>query len=321
MAKKKFGLSSSVNNALTQTAQLAEAESSKFRSTEMLLHRVHLDPENPRNHTITLDDVRNGVPKSDPNYLVKQAEYEGLSELAESIRKDGLLHPIVVIEDGQDYKIVAGERRFLASVIAKRSTIETRVFKEHPNDLDLKIIQWIENQSRRDLSLSNKLKNLQAIICAYELKNSKQMTAIKLAEEISASRSTAQFYMAILANTALMGLINLGEISSYRKARVLCNLETEVEIRAALSEGQQKLIAPKSVDKKKTAGRKRSKILLGTTSNADVAKLIAESVLAHKPFNKYRESFESVDWQCLNESTKAFKKLLGLLEKEVEEKV
>lgn len=321
MAKKKFGISPSVNNALTQTAQLADTESSKLRSTEMLLHRVHLDPDNPRNHHITIDDINHGISKSDPNKSVKQDEYDGLCELADSIKKDGLLHPIVVMEDGNDFKVVAGERRFLASLIAKRTSIEARVFKERPSELDLKIVQWIENQSRRDLSLSNKLKNLQSITKAFDAHNSKPMTAIKLSEVISASRQTAQFYMSILNNSALMRLIEQGKVTTFKKASKLCSLKSEDELNAALLENHSTKKTAKPIDKRNGAGRKRSKVSLGSTNNANVAKLITDSVLANTAFSKHRSTFNSVDWSCMDQSTKAFKKLLSLLENEFKEKV
>ena len=44
-------------------------------------------------------------------------EQQALSELAESIRKVGVLQPLIVMPDGSSYKVVAGERRLRASIM------------------------------------------------------------------------------------------------------------------------------------------------------------------------------------------------------------
>ena len=49
----------------------------------------------------------------------KNFDEELLLELSESIKKDGLLQPIVVTEDIDGYILIAGERRFRASKLAK----------------------------------------------------------------------------------------------------------------------------------------------------------------------------------------------------------
>ena len=46
-----------------------------------------------------------------------------LNELAESIRKYGVIQPIVVRQIGNKFEIIAGERRYKASILANRQTI------------------------------------------------------------------------------------------------------------------------------------------------------------------------------------------------------
>src|SRR2546426_10242100 len=48
---------------------------------------------------------------------------EGLSELAASISRHGILQPIVVSADGEGYELVAGHRRVLAARLAGKTTI------------------------------------------------------------------------------------------------------------------------------------------------------------------------------------------------------
>ncbi len=321
MSKKRFGISSAVNTALTQTIQMAEAENSNFFNTEILINRINLDPENPRKHKITLLDLRSGLSTSDPQYIAKKEEHDGLCELAESIKKEGLLHPIVVIEEGGNFKLVAGERRFFASIIAEKKIIEARVFRKKPKALDLKVIQWSENQSRKDLSLYEKLMNVKAILDAYQVEHNEELTAIMLSEIMSVSRPQAQFYKAILSNLALMNFIRDGKIVTLDLARQLVSA-TEAQIQNKLdqpSEAKNIRIAPKvfANDKSKSLGRKRVSVDLGTTRKPFVARTIAEAILSTNQFKRHAPTFHPVDWTCLDQSTKAFQRLIEIMEAEL----
>lgn len=321
MSKKKFGVSAAVNTALTQTIQMAEAKNSNFFNTEILIDRISLDSENPRKQKITLQDLKMGLSNSDPQYAVKKDEYDGLCELAESIKREGLLNPISVIEDGGNFKMVAGERRFLATIIAGKKVIEARVFRKKPKLLELRVIQWSENQSRKDLSLYDKLMNVSAILEAYQSEKQEELTAIKLSEVISASRQQAQYFKAILSNVGLMSFIKDGKVSTFEMARKFAPLELE-QIHRRLNEifdgVENKIISNViSRDKSKSAGRKREAVNLGSTKKPFVAKTIAETVLSTNQFSKYAQNFRPVDWTCLDQSTKAFKKLVEIMEKEL----
>ena len=321
MPKKKFGISPSVNKALTQTIQMAETENSQFFNTEILIDRITLDPENPRRQKITLHDLRVGLSPSDPQYAAKKEEYEGLCELSESIKREGLLNPISVVEDGSNFKMVAGERRFFATIIAKKKIIEARVFRKKPKNVDLKIIQWAENQSRKDLSLHEKLMNVSAILDAYQSEKSETLTAIRLSEVMGISRQQAQYYKVILVNKDLMTFVQSGLVTTFDLARQLSGLDAfqiKNQLNAQQPPSSKKPVA-KAVakDKSKSAGRKRSSVNLGTTKKPAVAKTIAETVLAMPPFKKYADNFIAVDWTCLDQSTKAFQQLIQVMESEL----
>ena len=73
---------------------------------------------------------------------------ETLKSLADSIKEKGVLQPILVKKLGSEYKIVAGERRFLASQEAGLEEIPACILDEKDND---KEIQLIENTQREDL--------------------------------------------------------------------------------------------------------------------------------------------------------------------------
>jgi ParB family transcriptional regulator, chromosome partitioning protein len=73
-----------------------------------------------------------------------------LAELAASIREHGVLQPILVRPAGEDYEIIAGERRWRASKLAGKETIPSIV--ERFDDATALEIALIENLQREDLS-------------------------------------------------------------------------------------------------------------------------------------------------------------------------
>src|SRR5437764_7830866 len=75
---------------------------------------------------------------------------ETLQELAASIREHGVLQPILVRPAGEDYQIIAGERRWRASKLAGKETIPAIV--ERFDDATALEIALIENLQREDLS-------------------------------------------------------------------------------------------------------------------------------------------------------------------------
>lgn len=75
---------------------------------------------------------------------------ESITELAESIKEHGVIQPIVVRPLGDRYEIIAGERRYKASVLAGKETIPAIVTEL--NDKDSAEVALIENVQRQDLT-------------------------------------------------------------------------------------------------------------------------------------------------------------------------
>jgi ParB family chromosome partitioning protein len=80
----------------------------------------------------------------------KSFDETALSELAESIKNDGLLQPIVVSEDIDGYVIIAGERRFRASKLAKLKEIRAIVL--NTDEQKMRQFALIENIQREELN-------------------------------------------------------------------------------------------------------------------------------------------------------------------------
>ena len=87
----------------------------------------------------------------------KQFDEEALEELADSIKRYGLIQPIIVTKKDGYYQIVAGERRWRASKRAGLTTIQAIVRDD--NEKKNKEIALIENIQREDLNAVEKAVN------------------------------------------------------------------------------------------------------------------------------------------------------------------
>ena len=95
-------------------------------------------------------DVNNIVPN--PNQPRKMFDEDKLQELSSSIKKHGLLQPIVVIKDDSDgFILVSGERRLRAHKLANIDTIKAIV--TNIKELELRELAFIENIQRDDLNV------------------------------------------------------------------------------------------------------------------------------------------------------------------------
>lgn len=80
----------------------------------------------------------------------KKFDEEKIKELAESIKKHGIVQPIIVKREGDTYKIVAGERRWRAAKIAGLDLINV-IVKDLSNQ-EIIEVALIENLQREDLN-------------------------------------------------------------------------------------------------------------------------------------------------------------------------
>jgi ParB family transcriptional regulator, chromosome partitioning protein len=88
----------------------------------------------------------------DPNPLQPRRVFisERLTELAQSIRANGIIQPLVVRKKGDRYELVAGERRWRAAKLAEAKSVPV-VVRDIPDDRLLEIT-LIENIQREDLN-------------------------------------------------------------------------------------------------------------------------------------------------------------------------
>lgn len=332
MAKKKrFGVSQQLTQGLSDTINVVENNPGKYRQTIIPLSRIELDPDNPRQLMISRQEVSDGLDKSAASYDKKMAEYTQLKELATTIEENGIINPIVVYKLGEKYRVVAGERRTLASIIANKSEIEARIFNEKPSKLELKLIQWAENTAREDLNLNERLGNIRDIVDYYQEKDSgANFTSTTLCEITGLSPTQSKSYLSIIrGNSDVLLAINEGIINSLDKALLInsikdkeqrerliqhCNSEISLKELKALTAEVNKERSPKASATKKS--KVSTQVALGKTSKSYVVKAIIDSVISQPQFKSFKKELGSIDWDSASEMAVAFKKLVKMLEKQ-----
>lgn len=111
----------------------------------------------------------------------KNFKEEDLSELTDSIRQNGVLQPLLVRKKGNEYEIVAGERRYQAAKAAGLD--EVPVIIREVSDEDVFKLALIENLQRSDLTPLEEARGYRQLI------KDKGLTQEELAHILSKSRS------------------------------------------------------------------------------------------------------------------------------------
>ncbi len=126
-----------------------------------------------------------------PNQPRREFDQEALQELADSIAEIGIIQPITLRKTDEDkYQIIAGERRYRASILAGKSTIPAYI--RTADDENVMEMALIENIQREDLNALEIALAYQHLIEQYGL------TQEKLSERIGKKRATIANYVRLL---------------------------------------------------------------------------------------------------------------------------
>jgi len=147
----------------------------------------------------------------------KHFDETSLNELAESIRTNGVLQPIIIKKVHNGYLLVAGERRCKAAKIAGFTTIPA-IVRDYNNEY-LAELALLENIQREDLTIVEEAEAYQNAI------NSLNLTHMELAKKIGKSRSYVSNTLGILTlPQVVIDEVNQGNISMGH-ARALSKLK------------------------------------------------------------------------------------------------
>jgi ParB family transcriptional regulator, chromosome partitioning protein len=248
------------------------------RGLDALLGDVSAAKEttNP-SHTLPIEYLQRG--KFQPR---KDMNPEKLQELADSIKAQGVIQPIVVRKIGQDkYEIVAGERRWRASQLAGLQQIPV-VIKDI-DDRATMAIALIENIQRQDLNPLEEAEALRRLLDEFT------MTHQQIADAVGKSRVTVTNLLRLMdLHPEVKKLLINGQLEMGH-ARALLSLDAAKQVAAAQKiarEGLTVRAAEKLVKDAQTEPKlKQAKTVDHDTlrlQNELTAKLGAKVVIEHK---------------------------------------
>lgn len=201
-AKRRKGLGQGINALFPEEALLEEETMNGEEKVEQIpVSEIRSNPYQPR----------------------KNFEQEALEELADSIRQNGVLQPVIVRQSSaKGYELVAGERRHKASIMADLETIPA-IVRELNEEFMIRYA-ILENLQREDLTPLEEAD-------AYQLMMEKLgLTQEKVADALGKSRSHVANHLRLRTlPTEVKALINDGKLSM-GQARTLRSLRSEPQV-------------------------------------------------------------------------------------------
>lgn len=184
---------------------------------------------------LAVEEVNGDQLKSVPVELIQRGRYqprldikaESLQELADSIRAQGVVQPVVIrpLGDGGRYELIAGERRWRATQLAGLATIPA-IIKRVP-DAQAMSIALIENIQREQLNPIEEALALDRLVREFE------MTHQQVADAIGRSRAAVSNLLRLLdLDPSCRQLLENGELEMGH-ARALLGLEGQRQVECA----------------------------------------------------------------------------------------
>jgi ParB family chromosome partitioning protein len=193
------------------------------RGLDVLLSKKSSNDENQASKIVAIEFLQRG--KYQPR---KEFDAEKLQELADSIRAQGIIQPIVVRAAGNNqYEILAGERRWRAAQIAGLKDVAV-VIKD-VDDRSAIAISLIENIQREDLNPLDESGALLRLIEEFDL------THQQAADAVGRSRAAVSNLLRLLElSEKVKELLREGKIEMGH-GRALLALSPEQQVAAALT--------------------------------------------------------------------------------------
>ena len=229
----------------------------------------------------------------------KRFDEEALEELAESIKRYGLIQPIVVAKKDNYYQIIAGERRWRASKKAGLTTIPAIIRED--DEKKNKEIALIENIQREDLNAVEKAIGIKLLM------EQNGLSQMEVADLLGKSRSAIANTLRILnLDERVLELAKLGKLTEGHCRALLCFEDGDKQYLEALKlietgrsvrdiERKTQRNKPKKMDKqyaaicndvedrfqsffgtkvKVDAGKRSGKIIIQYNTNDDLARIL-----------------------------------------------
>ena len=184
------------------------------RGLDALMESVETQEQQGKVLTLSIYEI-----DTNPDQPRKTFDEEKLKELAESIRRHGIVQPLVVAPRGQRYVIVAGERRFRAARMAGLKTVPAICMEAEEGALQE--VSLIENIQRENLNPMEEAAAIRFLMDQHDL------TQEEVAQRISKSRPVVANSLRLLSlPKEVQRLMKEGKLSAGH-GKILAGLEDE----------------------------------------------------------------------------------------------
>lgn len=219
MSIKKRGLGKGLNELLSATLGASFPVGDK-KVADMVSAVEEEGAESQTFCYVAIDKLKSG-----PFQPRQHIRHEGLEQLAESIKAQGVLQPIVVRKKSDYYEIVAGERRWRASQLASLTTVPV-IVRDVPDEAAM-AMAIIENIQREDLN------PMEEALALKRLVEELQLTHLQVAEALGKSRASVTNLLRLLTlNADVQTLLDQGQIEMGH-ARAMLGLKGAMQSQVA----------------------------------------------------------------------------------------
>ncbi len=163
--------------------------------------------------------------KAQPRKIFKEKD---LLELSESIKENGVIQPIVVVEKEGMFEIVAGERRYRATRLAGLNKIP--VIVKRGTKKDILVMSIIENVQRSDLNC------VEEALAYFQLMNEFELTQEEVAKKIGKERSTIANFLRVLKLPKDVIISLQKELLSFGHAKILVGVNDDEAVKRLANE-------------------------------------------------------------------------------------
>ena len=165
--------------------------------------------------------VRIKINKIIPNKNQPRLDFydESIKNLAESIKENGLLQPITVRKAGNQYELIAGERRYRACLLNGQKDIEAIIMET--TDDESANLALVENLQREDLNA------IEQALAMKRIMKTENLTQNELAKKLGYRQSTVANKLRLLKLPEYIKKAISQDVITERHARALLNVPSE----------------------------------------------------------------------------------------------
>src|SRR3989441_2682362 len=180
------------------------------------------EPSQPADAGLLLLDVR----RIHPNGYQPRVDLGGRGGLVESIREKAIVQPVIVNQEAEGYRLIAGERRWRAAQIAGIERIPAIVKKV--SDDRLLQIALIENIQRKDLNPIEEARAYEVLLSDLKLSHA------EVAKRVGRDRSSISNSLRLLRlSDRVQGLIREGNLSLGHAKAIMAIPDAATQIKVA----------------------------------------------------------------------------------------